>query len=363
MAQTLTVAPVILLGVGKVGRALVELVIAGRDRLANRKGIEIRFIGVADSTGALIDPAGLTDPKLTRLLSAKSAGRVIADLPNGSPLSELDALLGPETIIVDATASDATYPLLTAALANGCGVVLANKRPLVRPWSEAEVFFSHRHVGYEATVGAGLPVISTLCALLDTGDRIAAIDGLVSGTLGYLLNEVEAGIPYSIALSRAHASGYTEPDPRDDLSGTDVARKGVILARTAGWPLELDDLPPSPLYPPELAALPVEEFMQAAARLDEEYARKAEQARCAGKTLRYLVRVSAEGGEVGLTAVGRESVLVRLHGPENAVVIRSDFYSDTPLSVCGPGAGPRVTASGVLKNVIEIAIELRKERE
>ncbi len=363
MAQKLTVAPVILLGMGKVGRALVEIVVAGRARLASRKGIEIRFLGVADSTGVLIDPAGLTDPELTRVLSAKSTGEAIEDLPNGSPLSELDPLLGPGTIIVDATASDATYPLLTTALANGCGVVLANKRPLVRPWSEAKVFFSHPHVGYEATVGAGLPVISTMRALLDTGDRIAAIDGLVSGTLGYLLGEVEAGIPYSVALSRARASGYTEPDPRDDLSGMDVARKGVILARTAGWPLELDDLPVTPLYPPELAALPVEEFMRAAARLDEEYARKADQARCAGKALRYLVRVSAAGGEVGLTAVDRDSVLARLHGPENAVVIKSEFYRETPLSVCGPGAGPRVTASGVLKDVIEIAIGLRKEKE
>ena len=363
MAQRLEVAPVILLGAGKVGRALVELVIAGRDRLANRRGIAIEFRGVADSTGAIIEPAGLTDSELTRLLSAKSAGGTIADLPNGVPLSELDALLEPGTIVVDATASDATHPLLSAALASGCGVVLANKRPLVRPWSEAEVFFSHHHVGYEATVGAGLPVISTLRALLDTGDRIAAITGLVSGTLGYLLSEIEAGTPYSVALSRARASGYTEPDPRDDLSGMDVARKGVILARTAGWPLELDDLPVTPLYPPELAALPVEEFMQSAARLDEEYARKTDQARCAGKALRYLVRVSTEGGEVGLTAVNRDTVLARLHGPENAIVIESEFYREPPLSVCGPGAGPRVTASGVLKDVIEIAIGLRKEPE
>lgn len=363
MAQELAVVPVILLGVGKVGRALVELVIAGRDRLASRRGIAIRFLGVADSTGVLIDPAGLTDPELTRVLSAKSAGKAIADLPNGSPLPELDALLGPGTIIVDTTASDETYPILKAALENGDGVVLANKRPLVQPWSEAEVFFSHPHVGYEATVGAGLPVTSTLCALLDTGDRIVSIDGLVSGTLSYLLSEVEAGTPYSVALSRAHASGYTEPDPRDDLSGRDVARKGVILARTAGWPLELDDLPVTPLYPPELAALPVEEFMRAVARLDEEYAQKADRARGAGKALRYLVRVSAEGGEVGLTAVDRGSVLARLRGPENAVVIKSDFYPETPLSVCGPGAGPRVTASGVLKDVIEIALGLRKEKE
>ncbi len=363
MGQRLTVAPVVLLGAGKVGRALVELVTAGRARLAARRGIAISFLGIADSTGVALDASGLTDRALAHVLSAKAAGRAIAELPGASPLSALDTLLRPGTIIVDATASDATYPLLKGALANGCGVVLANKRPLVRPWNEAEDFFSHRHVGYEATVGAGLPVISTLRALLDTGDRITRIDGLVSGTLGYLLSKMEAGTPYSVALSLARAAGYTEPDPRDDLSGMDVARKGVILARTAGWPLELADLPASPLYPPTLAGGSVEEFMRAAARLDEEYAQKISRARRAGKAIRYLVRVSAAGGEVGITAVDRGGVLARLRGPENAVVLRSDFYSETPLSICGPGAGPRVTAAGVLNDIVETAIGLRKELE
>lgn len=362
MARKSAVAPVILLGLGKVGRALVNLVIAGRDQLEKRRGITIRLLGVADSTGAFVDPDGLTDPDLGYILSSKSEGGTISELPGSLSLGEITAVLRPGTIIVDATASETTSPMLIAALANGCGVVLANKRPLVLPWEEAKVFYTHPCVGYEATVGAGLPVISTLRALLDTGDRITAIDGLVSGTLGYLLSEVEDGTPYSVALSRAHASGYTEPDPRDDLSGMDVARKGVILARTAGWPLELDDLPVTPLYPPELAALPVQEFMRAAARLDEEYARKAAQARSKGKALRYLVRVSPTGGEVGLTAVDQGSALARLHGAENAVVIKSEFYREIPLSVCGPGAGPRVTASGVLKDITEIAIELRKEK-
>ena len=363
MARKSVVIPVILLGLGKVGRALVNLIMAGRGQLEERRGITIRLLGVADSTGALVKPGGLTDPELACVLSSKSEGKKISGLTGSLPLKGITDLLEPGTILVDATASDATYPFLNAALLKKGGIALSNKRPLVLPWDEAKVFYTHACVGYEATVGAGLPVISTLRALLDTGDRIRSIDGVLSGTLGYLMSQLEQGVPYSRAVLTARALGYTEPDPREDLGGKDVARKGVILARTAGWPIELENLAVTPLYPPSFARLSTEEFMHALSGMDEEYAQKVIRAKKDNQVLRYVMHITPEGGTVGLAAVERTSALGILNGPENTVTFHSAFYDETPLGVHGPGAGPQVTATAVLKDIIDLATRLPERRE
>ena len=154
-----------------------------------------------------------------------------------------------------------TAPLLTDALRAGCGIVLANKRALSGSWDNARKLYEYADLRYEATVGAGLPVIGTLRSLLATGDQIECIEGCMSGTLGYLASELECGRSFSAAVTQARSMGYTEPDPREDLSGRDVARKTLILARTAGWPLELPDLTIETLYPDDLAGIPLEEFL------------------------------------------------------------------------------------------------------
>jgi len=364
MARKSAVVPVILLGLGKVGRALVNLIIAGRDQLEEWRGVMIRLLGVADSTGVVVRPDGLTDPELRHVLSAKSEGGAISELTGYLPLEEITDVLRPGTILIDATASDATYPLLNAALLKEGGIVLSNKRPLVLPWDEAKVFYAHPFVGYEATVGAGLPVISTLRTLLDTGDQVHSIDGVLSGTLGYLMSQLEQGVPYSRALSQAQALGYTEPDPREDLGGKDVARKGVILARTAGWPIALEDLAVTPLYPPSFGRLSTEEFMRRVSGLDAEYAQKVTRAKKNNQVLRYVMHITPEGGTVGPVAVERASELGNLNGPENAIIFHSSFYDETPLGVRGPGAGPLVTATAVFKDVIDLGLRfpVRKEQ-
>lgn len=352
----------IIVGIGQVGRVLLQQILSGRGDLAQRKGIRFHIVGLADSRTVLLDRRGLTDSAIAEALQTKAEGRSIGE-PTWSaaaPPVELTSAFGPGTVLVDATASAETRPILRAALDAGCGVVLANKRPLAGPWAEARPLFEHPHLRYETTVGAGLPVISTLRTLIDAGDRVTAIDGVLSGTLQYLCGELERGIPYSAALSQARALGYTEPDPREDLSGGDVARKALILARTAGWALEMNDLAVERLYPEEMADLSTDAFMKAVPILDEKRLRRVEEARSRKRVLRYVARIGPDGGEVGLAAVERDSMLGALRDADNAIAFHTGRYAQTPLVVSGPGAGPQVTAAGVLGEIIRLSEEFKR---
>lgn len=339
---------IIILGLGNVGRALLRQILDTRAVLARRARLRLTPIGLADSQGLLLDPAGLPNETLHAALEAKTEGRPLNTLPGIRPLNEVDDALRAGTIVVDVTASPKTDPTLRTALGAGCGLVLANKIPLSSPWAKTKSFFEHPRLRYEATVGAGLPIIATLRYLLDTGDQATAIEGCLSGTLGYLCAELERGVPYSAALSQARTLGYTEPDPREDLSGRDVARKTLILARTAGWPLEMANLSVEPLYPESLAGVSTKEFIAATPTLDDEYTTRTSEAQARGQTLRYIARVGPAGGEVGLVATPPP-------GPANHVALHTIRYAEIPLILSGPGAGPEVTAAGLLGDVINLA--------
>ena len=355
--------PLILLGMGRVGGALLQQILSTREALQREAGIRFTIVGLADSTGALLDRGGLTDLLLAEAQRAKAAGRSLVRLEGVLSLREIDSYLQPGTILVDATASAKTVSLLKEAIAARCGIVLANKLPLAGPWAETEPLFAHLLLRYEATVGAGLPIISTLRTLLTTGDRIASIEGVLSGTLAYLCTQLMHGTSYSVALAQARSLGYTEPDPREDLSGQDVVRKAFILARTAGWSLDEGDIAVEPLYPPDLASLSVDKFLSAAVTLDENYAHRVEEARSRGRVLRYVARVGPNGGAVGVEEVEKESALGGLQGPENAVSFHTRRYESYPLVISGPGAGPQVTAAGVLGNIIELAKQIDRKEE
>jgi homoserine dehydrogenase len=346
---------VFILGLGNVGRALLREILDTRVVLDRRTKLRLAPVGLADSRGVLLDPERLSDEALEAALQAKMEGRSLSELPGSQPLSDLKDRLPSGAILVDVTASTETVPVLQAALDAGGSVVLANKHPLSGPWTEARLLLDHPRLRYEATVGAGLPVISALRYLLDTGDRVTAIEGCLSGTLGYLCAELEQGVSYSVAVSRARSLGYTEPDPRDDLSGMDVARKALILARTAGWPLGMVDLTVEPLYPKSLADVSTEAFMAAAATLDGEYAVRVGEAQAEGRVLRYVARVGPDRGEVGLMPVPQDGPLGALRGPASYVAFHTDRYAQVPLVVSGPGAGPEVTAAGVLGDMIYLA--------
>lgn len=374
--------PIIFLGVGNIGGTLLKQILESGEEVARRTGLQLTPVALADVSGVLFDPDGLSKETLRAALDAVVGGGLLEAVNGIRPLDAVNHALRPGAIMVDMTATPKTAPTLLAAMEAGCGVVLANKIPLAADWSAARTFFEYPNLRYECTVGAGLPVIDTLRYLLDTGDRVTKIEGCLSGTLGYLCAELEKGVAYSAAVAQAKKLGYTEPDPRDDLSGNDVARKALILARTArlrterprspqaaGWPLKdadathPGDLTIEPLYAESLAGLSIDEFMAATPSLNEEYATRVEEAKAAGKVLRYVAQVGPAGGTVGLVAVERDGALGALRGPANYVAIYTERYAEVPLAISGPGAGREVTAAGVMGDIIKLAAARQRNKE
>jgi homoserine dehydrogenase len=192
--------------------------------------------------------------------------------------------------------------------------------------------------------------------LLATGDRVIEIVGCLSGTLGAIFSDIAADMPFSAAIRSAKLAGYTEPDPRDDLSGLDVARKALILARTIGRELDLTDVAVQSLVPESLTRSSVEEFMERVSGQDSGMSARQAEAAKEGKTLKYVARVPAEGPiQVGIEAVPTSTVLGALQGPENIISIRTERYDRYPLTISGPGAGAAVTAAGMIADLLDLA--------
>ncbi|MDZ7643507.1 MAG: hypothetical protein U5K76_04295 [Woeseiaceae bacterium] len=216
------------------------------------------------------------------------------------------------------------------------------------------------HYLYETTVCAALPVISTLRDLLDTGDRVRTISGIFSGTLAYLFNVYDGSTAFSEIVRVAKESGFTEPDPRDDLSGMDVARKLTILARELGQPLEIGAFPVENLIPEDLRSLSVDDFLAELHRYDDLIDARFREAEAENKVLRYVGTLSEDGtAAVGLQKVDRGDALANINLTDNIVRFVTDRYADNPLVVQGPGAGPGVTAGGVFSDLLRLAAYLK----
>lgn len=199
-------------------------------------------------------------------------------------------------------------------------------------------------------------MISTLRDLIDTGDAVLSVEGIFSGTLAWLFNKFDGSVPFSQLVTEARSLGYTEPDPRDDLSGTDVARKLVILAREAGRSMTLDDVAVESLVPAALREASVEDFMSRLGEVDARFADKLAKAKAAGQVLRYVAKLDAEGkASVGLVELPKEHAFANLRLTDNIVQFTTRRYCDNPLIVQGPGAGPEVTAAGVFADVLRVA--------
>ncbi|HSM24729.1 MAG TPA: hypothetical protein VK856_07705 [Anaerolineaceae bacterium] len=338
-----TLQNIILIGLGKVGREVINLI--------QQNHINVQFVAVADSQACLIGKP-LSAELLEKATRLKSQGEKISGIAESQPLRALEDQFLPNTIVLDTSAARGLD--WQKALDNECKLVFANKNTLSEPWSKASRFYNQLHIRYESAVGAGLPVIETLRSMVASGDTISHIQGVMSGTLGYLCSQLEAGVIYSQAVQQAYDAGYTEPDPRDDLSGFDVLRKALILGRTAGWQLEQTDFEVEPLYDEHLLGNSVDEFLKNSSMLDRSYSRQVEAAAAQGNVLRYLATVSPDGGESGLKAVQRNSSLGALQGPGNYFAIYSQRYNQIPLVIAGPGAGITVTANGVLNDIIAL---------
>ena len=333
----------ILIGAGKVGLELVNLV--------EKSNLPIKFAAISDHQAFIVgDP--IPEEQLEKIIALKSEKQSLYQMADSKPISELPDYFQPGKIVVDCSASKDLN--LLPALDTGCKLVYANKNALSAPWHDAAGFFNNPSVRYEATVGAGLPVIQTLNSMLGTGDQIHRIEGVMSGTLGFLCSQLEAGFFYSQAIKEAFSAGFTEPDPRDDLSGFDVARKALILARTVGWSLEQKDLSVEALYDPSLVGISVDRFFTEMSGLDSTYDLKVKEAASEGKVLRYVATITPQAAKIGLQAVEKESSLGALNGPANYFAFHSQRYQPIPLVISGPGAGIEVTAAGVFGDILDL---------
>ncbi len=365
-------AKLTLLGLGQIGRELARQLIAQQPHLRRDLGIDLKVVAVADRSGIRIDDKGFTPAALQRFAKRKESGARLFE--RGSPLTlrELETMMRDELwmlpsyrpVLVDLT-SEETGPLLQEALEYGFHVVCANKKPLAGPQLEFDRLMEtakerNLSVRYEATAGAGLPVLDTIAKLQEAGDKIEMILGCFSGTLGYLMTALEDGVAFSDAVRKAWELGYTEPDPRDDLSGMDVARKALILARTLGYRAEPDEIKLEPLVRSEGSAVDAKTFIAGLVSLDAEYRERVDRARRGGKVLRYVATIRKRSISVGVEAVPNTSPLAHLRGTANQVAIYSKRYKTSPLVVSGPGAGATVTAAGVLNDIVAIAMEERR---
>jgi homoserine dehydrogenase len=345
------------IGPGRVGSVLLEQIRAAQPRLERDLGLILQLCGVVARQRMWLD---CDDTELNTRRQGAQVWRpsdLVAFAEHVRGESARHALL------VDCSASDevaAQYPYWLAA---GLHVVTPNKLagsgPLERWRAIRAACTDGARFRHEATVCAGLPVVQTLRDLLDTGDELLSVDGMLSGTLAWLCNRHDGRQPFSALLREAHAKGYTEPDPRDDLSGIDVARKLVILAREAGRPLSLGDVQVESLVPQALATLPADDFMRHLGELDAPMAALLARARTTGGVLRHVGSLDRDGGaRVRLAVLPSSHAFAHTRLTDNVVQFRTVRYRDNPLQVQGPGAGPEVTAAGVFADVLRIAESL-----
>lgn len=355
------VTRLVLLGPGAIGRELLSQL--GQ----SRGGPRVKVCAVVDSTGYVLSAAGLASENLGDLRAHKAAGRPLAEHRLGRPAAPINALafivsqVRGRPTLVDATAAD-THDMLAMVLERGWNVVLANKVPIAaaQPRFDRLRRLARRGGGrilHEATVGAGLPVLDTLRKLRDAGDQVLSIEGCPSGTLGFLFGELGRGRTFSDALHDAVARGLTEPDPRADLSGLDVARKALILARAIGYRGDLESFNAESLVPAHLRELDRDLFLSRAEDLNAAWARRVSEARSRGAVLRYRVHVTAASVRVGLADVPLTDPVSLLQGTDNQFSFTTTRYNAQPLVIAGPGAGAEVTAAGVYNDVLRIATE------
>ncbi|MEP7186490.1 MAG: homoserine dehydrogenase [Rhodanobacter sp.] len=337
----------VLLGTGVVGGAFLKL-------LNTPAAASLRLAGAANSRRQQTDPARLASRSLREQLVSQGSPR-----DNDGLLAALDANSAPVKVIVDATASAPLASRHAGWLARGYHVVTANKALAggdLSGWRELQAALVHGgRYGDSATVGAGLPVLSTLRRLRLCGDSLLTLEGVFSGSLSWLFNQYDGSRPFSELLSEARRLGYTEPDPRSDLSGEDVARKLLIIARQAGFALGVEEVRVESLVPEALRELSTETFLDRLDELDAPFAARQAAATGHGCVLRFLARLNQRGhARVGLVEVPPTHPAARLYGTDNQFALTTTRYNTQPLVIQGPGAGPEVTAQALLGDVLAL---------
>jgi len=347
------------IGPGTVGRVLLKQLASQQRRLHDQARLDLRVRGIATSRQMLLSEAGVSLENWQKQFEQQAVG---ADFQRFTEHVHVDYL--PHAVIIDCTASSEVARLYPDWLAAGIHIVTPNKKA-----NSADMAFYRRlrearraggaHYLYETTVGAGLPVVQTLRDLRETGDEIRSVEGIFSGTLAYLFNTYDGRRSFSDIVRDARQRGYTEPDPRDDLSGMDVARKLIILGREMGLDLELADVTVESLVPKGLEEGSIDEFMKRLPAHDASMNERLQAARSRGKVLRYVGRLTADGkATVGVVELDATHAFANIALTDNVVRFETSRYCDNPLIVQGPGAGPDVTAGGVFADLLRLSAYL-----
>lgn len=346
-------------GPGLIGGTLIDQVSREIERLKVEFGVDIRIRGIANSKRMIISEQGID---LNHWRDDFLDQAIPLDMENF--VAHVAADYFPHSVIIDCTTSSILPKSYLSWIKQGIHIITPNKKA-----GTAELDYYHdlmhegrrhgKHFLYETTVGAGLPIIGTLKDLIQTGDRVHKIEGVLSGTLAYLFWRYDGSVPFSTLVHEAKQLGFTEPDPRDDLSGMDIVRKTVILAREIGIPIEVEDVPVKSLVPAELLEVEPEEFLRRLDIMDEEMLKLYNEAQNEGKVLKYVGMVDRDGScSVALRGYPLDHPFARITGTDNIVAFTTDRYQQQPLVIQGPGAGPEVTAGGVFGDLLRLSAYL-----
>ena len=340
-------------GTGTVGGMLIEQIHKQYDELMMRKGLKLNVVGIATSKKYILDRDGI---------DLSTYKEQLADAPNpteslASAIIQMNIF---NSVFVDCTASKEIASLYQSFLEHNISIVAANKIAASSDYANyIQLKQTARDRGvwfrYETNVGAGLPIIGTINDLRNSGDKILKIEAVLSGTLNFIFNEIAANVPFSETVRRAKEQGYSEPDPRIDLSGTDVIRKLVILTREAGYEVEQQDVEKHLFVPNEFFNGSVDEFWQKLPTLDADFEQRRQKLEAEGKRWRFVATMENGSTNVALKEVDPNHPFYRLEGSNNIVLLTTERYKEYPMQIQGYGAGAGVTAAGVFANIMSIA--------
>lgn len=344
-----------IVGVGHVGKRLIEQIRHQQSNLKDNKALELNVVGVANSHHCIFDRNGIDIEHYADILGKSE---MVA-----SPTTICDEIIKMNIfnpVFVDCTATKDIAAMYDRLLSHNVNVVAANKLAASSKYDnykKLKQIARKRDVKFlfETNVGAGLPIINTINSLINSGDKILKIEAVLSGTLNYIFNVLSEKVPLSKAVMMAKEAGYSEPDPREDLSGKDVVRKLVILSREAGYRIETEDVKKNLFVPESLMQGTTEDFFNNIASIDDEFEKRRAATAQSGRALRFVARLENGETTVGLEEVASDSPFYSLESSNNVILITTERYKEYPMEIKGYGAGAEVTAAGVFADIISIA--------